>query len=329
MNIINTEDLSSKLRERAIDVNNKKILITNFHGSLQEKDLTEPANCDGFGRIRHFKLKVDKDWLVNPLPIVPAQHYLRIENTDEIQAQVFQNSICNWRCWYCYVDFKLLKGDSRFSKYLSCDDLLDLYEKENIKPLMIDLSGGQPDLTPEWIPWMMESLVDRGLSNKIFLWSDDNLSNDYFWKYLKPAQIDIISSYKMYARVCCFKGIDTNSFSVNTNAHPSLFIKQFDLFKRLWDLKIDLYAYITLTAPSNANFNLAVPKFLDLIQAINVDLPLRIVPLKIFEFLPSQNRKNVDKNDLMKGQMKAIQVWKSEIEKRFDFSKREVPIYAI
>jgi len=55
---------------------------------------------------------------------------------------------------------------------------------------MIDLSGGQPDLTPEWIPWMMEELNNRGLTDKVYLWSDDNLSNDYFWKYLSDAEID-------------------------------------------------------------------------------------------------------------------------------------------
>ncbi len=329
MNIIDTEDFSFKLREKAIDLNSKKILITNYHGSLQEKDLREPANCNGFGRIRHFKIMVDKDWIINPLPIIPVQHYLNISSSNEIQAQVFQNSVCNWRCWYCYVDFKLLNGDKRYSEYLSCDDLLDLYQRENFQPLMIDLSGGQPDLTPEWIPWMMESLINRGLSNKIFLWSDDNLSNNYFWRFLTPEQIDLISSYKMYARVCCFKGIDEQSFTLNTTAHPSLFLKQFDLFKRLWELKIDLYGYITLTSPSSTDFNSAVPRFLDLVQTIDENLPLRIIPLKIFEFSPSHNRKNVDKDDLSKGQSKAIEVWKNELEKRFNYSKRETPIYAV
>jgi len=33
---------------------------------------------------------------------------------------------------------------------------------------MIDLSGGQPDLTPEWIPWMMECLSDKGLNKKVY-----------------------------------------------------------------------------------------------------------------------------------------------------------------
>ncbi len=326
MNTIDTDVYSKKLREKAINVLDKKLLITNYSGSLQEKDLTEPTNCGGFGRVRHFKLMAGNDWPLNPLPIIPAKKYLRLEDVNEFRAQVFQNSVCNWRCWYCYVDFKLLNGDKRYSSYLSCDELLDLYLEEENHPLLIDLSGGQPDLTPEWIPWMMEALIARNLQDKIFLWSDDNLSNDYFWKFLSSEQIELIKSYKMYARVCCFKGIDENSFTLNTCADPLLFHNQFDLFKRLWNLNIDLYGYITLTAPSNTKFKDVIPKFLDKLQLIDEKVPLKLVPLKIFEFSPSENRKNVDKKDLLIGQSKAIEVWQNEMSKRFSEKDLLIPI---
>ncbi|HVW98674.1 MAG TPA: hypothetical protein VHA56_22090 [Mucilaginibacter sp.] len=317
MNTIDTESYSQKLRAKSIDVENRKILITNYRGSLQEKDLTEPANCNGFGRVRHFKFKTGADWPSNPLPIIPARKYLNLPAMDEIRAQVFQNSVCNWRCWYCFVDFKLLNGDKRYSSYLDCEELLDMYLKEENRPPMIDLSGGQPDLTPEWVPWMMEALKARGLENEVFLWSDDNLSNDYFWKYLSSNQIGLIQSYKMYARVCCFKGIDEESFTINTLADPKLFRDQFDLYRRLNELGIDLYAYITLTASSKTNFKKAIPEFLDNLQKIYEEAPLRVVPLKIFEFSPSLTRNNVDKADLLLGQMQAIEVWQDEMQKRF------------
>lgn len=317
MNTIDTESYSQRLRSKSIDIANKKILITNYKGSLQEKDLTEPPNCNGFGRIRHFKLKVGSDWPSNPLPIVPAKKYLKLPELEEIRAQVFQNSVCNWRCWYCFVDFKLLNGDKRYSSYLSCEELLELYLQQENRPPMIDLSGGQPDLNPEWVPWMMEALKANNLENEVFLWSDDNLSNDYFWRYLTSQQIDLIASYKMYARVCCFKGIDEESFTLNTCADPKLFQNQFELYKRLHDLNIDLYAYITLTAPSSTNFQTAIPRFLDNLQKINEKIPLRVVPLRVFEFSPSISRNSVDKKDLFYGQMQAIEVWQQEMEKRF------------
>ena len=278
VNNIDTETASSQLRKRGIDIEHKAILITNFTGSKQEQDLTEPANCNGFGRIRHFKLESGNNWIQNPLPILPAAKALAVNPGREMRAQVFQNAICNWRCWYCFVDYNLLKGDSKHGSYLTCDEMLELYLAQENPPLIIDLTGGQPDLTPEWIPWMMEAIKNRGLENKIFLWSDDNLSNDYLWRYLSDDQINLMTSYKMYSRVCCFKGIDEESFSLNTNADPKLFSNQFELCKRLIETGFDLYCYITLTALTKTNFNAAVPNFLDKVQRINEMLPLKIIP---------------------------------------------------
>ncbi|MBN8674284.1 MAG: hypothetical protein J0L56_09125 [Chitinophagales bacterium] len=329
MSTIDTIQVSSHLRSKAINVEERKLLITNFHQSKQEEDLTEPPNCNGFGRIRHFKLGTGHNWPLNPLPILPAAKALRKEPGSMIRAQVFQNAVCNWRCWYCFVDFELLKGDRAHSDFLSCDELLDLYLAQDDPPDMIDLTGGQPDLTPEWIPWMMEALQKRRLDKKVYLWSDDNLSNDYFWQYLSESQIELIRSYKMYSRVCCFKGIDELSFSLNTKADPALFDQQFGLAERLLELGIDLYFYITITAPTTTDFSIAIPKLLDRVQQIHPNLPLRIVPLEIFPFTPVKPRMNDTTNDLITGQYKAIEIWQKEIQKRFDSSFAASPITEI
>jgi uncharacterized Fe-S cluster-containing radical SAM superfamily protein len=324
---LDTEKMSAHLRGRAIDLDKKSILITNFSGSEQERDLSEPANCEGFGRVRHFRLDAGKEWPQNPLPILPAAKALGIRPDSEIRAQVFQNSICNWRCWYCFVDFKLLIGDSKHASFLTCDKMLDLYLNQDNPPMMLDLTGGQPDLTPEWIPWMMEALKNRGLDDKIYLWSDDNLSNDYLWRYLSSEQIDLISSYPMYSRVCCFKGIDENSFSLNTKADPKLLSNQFELCKRLLEMKIDLYCYITLTAPTSTSFESAVPIFLDNVQRIDEMLPLRIVPLRVYDmFTPIHSRMTDEFKDMIAGQYKAIEVWNKELAARFSPEQLNLPI---
>ena len=164
MNYIDTDSFSNSLRDKAINTIEKTILITNFENSDQEKDLTEPPNCNGYGRIRHFRLGDSKDWPLNPLPILPAQKALGIETSDMIRAQVFQNAVCNWRCWYCFVDFKLLSGNRKYSEHLNCDTLLDYYCDQEAPPLVIDLTGGQPDITPEWVPWMMEAYGGKHLA---------------------------------------------------------------------------------------------------------------------------------------------------------------------
>ena len=92
---------------------------------------------------------------------------------------------------------------------------------------MIDLTGGQPDLTPEWVPWMIQEIQSRNLDDTIYLWSDDNLSTDYFWRYLSDDDIELVCNERNYGRVCCFKGFDQESFTFNTLADESLFDRQF------------------------------------------------------------------------------------------------------
>lgn len=276
--LIDTDRVSTRYRESAIDVAGRRILVTNFRGTEQERDLSEPPNCGGFGRIRHFRRMTSAGWSPNPLPIDPACRALGLPAGDSLRAQVFQNAVCNWRCWYCYVPYQLLAGSRNHSEWLSPSQLIDLYLDQLEPPSIIDLTGGQPDLTPEWVPWMMAELRSRGLERSVYLWSDDNLSNDYFWRYLTDSNRELVSSFHNYGRVCCFKGFNAESFTFNTRAAPELFDRQFDLMRRLLMLGIDLYAYATFTTPIPHGIDDSMKRFVDRLQELDANLPLRIAP---------------------------------------------------
>ena len=87
------------------------------------------------------------------------------------------------------------------------------------------------------------------LAESTYLWVDDNLSNDYFWRYLTDADIELVATWPMFGRVGCFKGYDADSFAFNTAAAPELFGRQFELFRRHLELGVDCYGYVTLTGP--------------------------------------------------------------------------------
>ena len=321
LHILPTARMSSKYREAGVRPDDGRVLITSFRGSQQEKDFSEPANCDGLGRIRHFR-RGDGHWPPNPLPIDPACRALQLPATDIVRAQVFQNAVCNWRCWYCFVDFELLAASRRRSRWVTADDLVDLYLAQPDRPPIIVLTGGQPDLTPEWVPWMMAALTSRGLDRSVYLWSDDNLSNDYFWRYLSQSQIRTIEEYPNYGRACCFKGITQEAFCFNTMAAPELFDVQFTLFERLAALNIDLYAYVTLTTPAGVDIERGVIEFLDRLQTIDRNLPLRTVPLEIKVFRPVVGRMNSARDDALTNQQIAIRVWMRELDRRFTGAER-------
>jgi hypothetical protein len=155
---IDTDKFSAMLRQKSIKLPEGRLLISNFLGTDQAEDLKVPPNCNGFGRVRHFTRDGGADWVPNPLPIDPASRFLNMSGGDLLRAQVFQNASCNWRCWYCFVPFDMLDAREDRGAWVTAGELVDLYLADNDRPPMIDLTGGQPELVPEWVPWTMRAL---------------------------------------------------------------------------------------------------------------------------------------------------------------------------
>lgn len=96
--VLDGDVLAARFRKLAIDLEGKKLLMTSFSNSKQESDLSLPINCRGFGRVHRFKHIQDSNWVPNPLPAFPASDFLSIEPAEVLLSQVFQLSVCNWRC---------------------------------------------------------------------------------------------------------------------------------------------------------------------------------------------------------------------------------------
>jgi len=240
-----------------------------------------------------------------------------VERGDVVRAQAFQNAACNCRCWYCFVAFQLLAADQRRGEWVTADMLVSRYLDQADPPSIIDVTGGQPDLVPEWVSWMMDAIDAVGHSERIYLWSDDNLSNDYFWRYLTEAERARVAANPRYGRVCCFKGFDEESFAFNTAAEPGLFARQFSIFHRLAETGMDLYAYATFTSPTSRDIDDGVKRFVDRLQAISPRLPLRTVPLEVRVFAPVVGRVRPEHKAALDNQWRAVERWIAELERRF------------
>jgi uncharacterized Fe-S cluster-containing radical SAM superfamily protein len=325
-NIIDTGKFSEHLRSRGLRPDTGEVLVTRFTGSEEEKDFTLPANCGGFGRIHHFRRSQGEAWPENPLPIDPACKALGLAPSESLQVQVFQNAICSWRCWYCFVDFDLLSANPKFSEFKTSKEMVELYLAETTRPRVIDLSGGQPDLVPEWGYWMHRELKAREMLGEVYLWTDDNLSNDYLWRFLDPGQIRELAASPSYGRVGCFKGFDAESFSFNTKAAPALFAEQFLLMKRLVAAQFDVYGYATLTSSSGEHIRQSISDFVDRLQDIHPIFPLRTIPLKIQTFTPTSGRLDSTTQRALDIQHEAVLAWTEELTKRFSDEMRSRPI---
>lgn len=321
---LDSKKLAERLREKSVDLQSKKIRMTKFPGSDQATDLSFPPNCGGFGRIHHFRLEPDPKWITNPLPTLPACKYLGVPVTDVLLAQVFQLGACDFRCWYCFVDFDLLSANPKYSEMVTPRQLLQMMFDEKVNSQVIDLSGGQPELVPEYVLWFLEARKDLGLEQSHFVWSDDNLSTDYTWRYLSEEEILFMVQAPGYARVGCLKGFDAESFFFNTLADGALFDQQIELFGRFVKAGFDQYGYITITTMNTDDLQDKMAQLLDKIQnRVHPNFPLRIVPLRIFGFNTNYNRYN---RKAETNQFHALEAWLTEMQKRFSATELATPI---
>lgn len=316
--------LAERLREKSVDHQAKTIRMTKFPGSDQATDLSLPPNCGGFGRLHHFRLEQDPNWITNPLPTLPACKYLGRSMADVLLAQVFQLSACDFRCWYCFVDFSLLTADPKHSDMVTPKQLLRMMLNEQVNSHVIDLSGGQPELVPEYVLWFLEARKELGLEQRYFVWSDDNLSTDYTWRYLSDAEISFMAQVPGFARVGCLKGFDAESFTLNTRANGALLDRQIELLGRFVQAGFDQYGYITLTALDTDDLRGKMARLLDKIQSrVHPNFPLRIVPLRIFGFNANTERYN---RQAEANQFRALEAWLAEMQRRFSATELATPI---
>ena len=299
-------------RTSVYDSNSRKYLIAKIAESEQEKDLSLPPNCAGFGRIRHFRRKLDDDWF-DPLPMDPMSKSLNLPYIDRVEAQVFQISSCNLRCWYCFVPDNLKKGDQIRAASFTAEELVGLFIEANNNIRLLDLSGGNPELVPEWLIDTMKALDKYGLKEHVYLWSDDALTTDYFFRYLSKDDIKIIRNYPHYGKVGCFKGFDQQSFCFNTNLDIAYYEQQFELFTRYIEIGLDVYGYVTFTTDNVNGIDYKIHDFINRLQKVHPLLPLRIVPLKIVKFSPVGRRINSAYETAIDNQMVVHQEWRKQL----------------
>ena len=324
------DDFAAMLRQRGVDTAGHRILVSILAGSEQESDLSEPVVCDGLGRIRHFRRPTSPGWPDNPLPLEPAARWLGYSSgLATTRALVYQNAVCNWRCWYCFVPFNLLGGHASRSRWVTAAQLIELYQAlpHNNRPAVIDLSGGQPDLVPEWTIWMLDALADAGLTQQVYLWSDDNLSNDYLFRYLTDDQLSRLAAAPGYGRACCLKGFDPASFAFNTTAPAEHFDRQLAVLRRIIATGMDVYCYATFTTPTQPTSPAdTMRRLADDLQRIDEHLPLRLIPLEVSVFGPVHPRLSSAHAESLQLQHHMVAAWQAVLAERYTITQRATAI---
>lgn len=312
----NSTGSSNCIRQVVYKKLDKSFLISNLNESLEAEDNYTLLNCNGFGRIRKyhkFKLHLGNSFL----PVKPLFRTL-LKTSLPFKTQVFQMMGCKWRCWYCFVDYKLLGLNKKNGQYFTTNELIELYIDNSINETnIIDLSGGQPDLIPEWSLSFAQSIDRYELTEKVHLWLDDSLSSFNLWNKLSKKDIDYLSSFPLHSRVCCLKGYNENSFIYNTNATQKDYNNQFNILDKLVKDGFDLYVYVTLTTPSTCEIKKDIEKLIEKLIKIHPLLPLRTIPLKIAPFSTMSKRHKPDFDLALINQNTVFNIWAEQLMMKF------------
>jgi hypothetical protein len=117
---------------------------------------------------------------------------------------------------------------------------------------------------------------------------------------------------------------------------PGIVRASFDLFKRLLATGIDMYAYATMTAENGSDVRGGISRFVDRLQQVHQNLPLRLVPLEIVPWGVVKTRLagelrmlNDSATRAIAIQRDAVAAWKDELVARFSTELRCRPIQEV
>lgn len=285
-----------------------KILYDNL-----EMKKTLHVNLDDFGRIRTFIRHKFTDWNDDPIPIDIAISKLKLTCHDFLDVQMIEVGKCNLHCWWCYLPDKIRNVNDQYMKWFTASELLDLILRDNSECRCIYISGGNPELVPELIYDFMRELEKRHLSDKILLWSDDVLTTDYLFNF-NASKLEYMIHYKNYAKVCCLKGFDEDSFSFNTLLPKDDFHHQLKRLRKYIQLGFDIYVYIIFTCNQLNDIDEKIDFLIKRLQLIHYYLPLRVVPIKIEEFSAVTGRLNQERMESLHNQFIVLDIWNKKIK---------------
>lgn len=308
-----------------------RVLIANLAGTAEADDPYTVLNCGGFGRIRSFERFGFHAPLGDDIESTRTRAFLMRSDAPifATQTQVFQLAGCSWRCWYCYVDEDRLSANPRIGSMLSAAELVELYIAETERPQIIDLSGGQPDLLPSWPVEVLRALSSRPECSRVNVRSEDNLTGRLLSEALPSDSLKELIETEFYTRIGCFKGFDEDSFKFNTRSEGRGYERQFVCARDIIDLGIPFFAYATFTGLDLTNIEQKMALFVDNLQRVHHNLPLRVVPLKVTPAAAWSGRELTDHALAESVERAAVDAWVEQICSRYTEAERRVPLSAI
>jgi uncharacterized Fe-S cluster-containing radical SAM superfamily protein len=247
---------------------------------------------------------------------------------------IIQSSVCNFRCHYCYVDFKYL---GKVMIHVTAEEILNqfleqraLAKLQNIDYNVLRISGGEPMLVPDLTLYCLRRLKEMKLDKEICIKTETNLSPLAKYNGLplaaQWADFKEMASYQNFLVHPTVHGISPENLRKTANAPLEMYSMVCEGLSTLVDYGLDFYPSFGANTVELAD----VEPFFVTMQAIHKNLPLRFAvrPFK-FNYDAVSNRKNDKLAQQINSQKLVIDKWDSLLRQTYGYSYAELPRYQV
>lgn len=244
---------------------------------------------------------------------------------------IVQIGVCNFRCFYCYVDFRFLTG--RNVVHVTALQVVEQFlarraelAKEGVELNVLRISGGEPMLAPDLTLECLRILRDRELAGEICVKTETNLAPlvtiDGTCPAARWADLAEFRTHPNFILHPTFHGLNRQSLRRISTANWDNFEMMFDAIRTLIDFGIDFY-------PSFGANTVAVDDvdaFFSELKQIHENLPLRIAVRKFhLEYEAPATRENGSRDVMVYDHVATISAWDARLRREYGVGYGELP----
>lgn len=304
----------AKSRGRLIGDGGRSLRVANLSEGLIARDNVNQIVLGGLARHKKSTIKGTERWHQTLYPLKPAATALDAKSTECEHALVFQTSICNLRCWFCFVDYHLLAGLPATTGMLQAELVASYVEEKGIR--IIHASGGESMLVPEYAKALLECTQHQDLASRPYVWIETNLTiAPSMLPSTSRQSLKYLGSSTRCGVVGCFRSITSEDYQYASGSNMN-WLTQFATAKELLEHELDCYFTVILMLCETRDVRGKVRRFLDTaIEHLGEVSIAKTVPIEVKPYSAVAARLNPIAARVMESQYEVLSVYWEELAK--------------
>jgi len=248
---------------------------------------------------------------------------------------IVQLGVCNFRCWYCYVDYKLLAGKDVV--FVTAETIMQQFlevrkqaKAHNLAYNVLRISGGEPFFAPDLLLSCLRIARAKGLDQEICIKTETNLSPLQKIGDRSLAEewssFEELASYPNFYVHPTIHGLSPESLRANSAVSSDMFDRILDGLSTLLTYKLDFYPSFS----SNTVNPELILLFFQKMKNLHRNLPLRIAVRPFsFDYDIIRERDQGKRVVTVFDHRQTIEIWDKLLHEEYGVGYAELPRHAV